>query len=119
MVAGLFACILVVGLLGAGTIYPDNHHLTHSTIEGTAWHLDHHDSTQSTYSQRMTDNIEEFHDGYMKTHQNDRVFSRHDPDLQLPDRLGYKNNSSVGEWAGEGYLITKRDDIKWGSEPAG
>lgn len=109
---GLFACILLVGLLGGGTLYPDNRHLTHTTVEGTAWHLDHHDRTQPTYSQGMAQNMEQLHSGYTKGRQGNRAFSRHDPDLQLPDRLGYTNHSTISEWADKGYLLTKREDIK-------
>lgn len=111
----LFILVLLTALLAAGTLYEDNRHLTEKTLEGTGWHLDYHDRSQPTYSQRMAFNLELYYHGYTMAYQNKRVFNRYDPDQQLPNRLGYESSTNVGEWAGNGYLITKRDDVAWAS----
>lgn len=111
---GLFTCILISGLLGGATLYADDRHLTETTMTGTAWYLDHHDQSQSTYSHRMASNIEIYYHGYTEDQSTQRVFIRGDPDLQLLPRLGYDEHETVGEWIDSGYLLTTHANIEQG-----
>ncbi len=113
LTAGIFVCILITGLLGGATLYPDHRHLTETTVEGTAWHLDYHDRSQPTISQHMAHNMELYLSGYTDGRTTERVFYRHDSEVQLPNRLGYANSTAVGEWATDRYLLTKREDRVW------
>lgn len=110
----LVVIIICTSLLGAFTIYPADNHLTERTVEGTGWHLDHHDRSDPTIAQRMRVTMEVYHHGYVGARTQEPVFSPDGPEFR--PHLGYEDNERIHSWAGDAYIITKQRDIEL--EPA-
>ncbi|WP_237713395.1 glycosyltransferase family protein [Halococcus hamelinensis] len=110
----LIMVVLSTALLGAGTAYEDNRQVTHTTIDGSSWFLEHRDADIQTRSFRMSRGVQFYIQGNNLARASSVAFSRFLESRQLPKHLGYTGNGTAEEVFGSRqYIITKTPDVVW------
>ncbi|UPV76644.1 hypothetical protein M0R89_19115 (plasmid) [Halorussus limi] len=115
LVPAIVSIIIIATLLGAGTVYGPNKHLTHKEYQGAEFVLRHHNETVPIRSFSISYKMEEFVFGTDHPNANRKSFSVKDKRYSLPRHLGYgrKPNESTARSLGPGYLVTKQFDRKF------